>query len=166
MWYAGSISVAGVIGAQYGIKSGMGWLKAGLASVFAVVLSYVLLVTVARQGVIEASGLTLQTFFDFYYPIATALSLTLVMVVYLLSHKYLGGIYKKSILVLFTGFIFQFFGDFLYTYTTNMETYHNGHWADMLFTTAMITLTWGLLLYDPERIGGKAPKSQPSEVSQ
>ncbi len=166
MWYAGSIAVAGVIGAQYGIKSGMGWLKAGLASAFAVILSYVLLITVARQGALEASGLTLQTFFDFYYPIATALSLTLVLVVYLLSHRYLGGIYKKSILVLFSGFIFQFFGDFMYTYTTTVETYHNGHWADILFTTAMITLTWGLLLYDTERINAtKTVPTVPSEVS-
>lgn len=152
MWYTGSLLIAGVIGAQYAIKSRYGWVKAVLASVLAVGLSYLLLVTVARQGSLESTGLSMQTFFDFYYPIATALSLTLVTVVYLLSRKYLGGLYKKSIIVLFVGFIFQFFGDFTYTWTTTIEVYHNGHWADMLFTTAMLTLTWGLLLFDAKRI--------------
>lgn len=164
MWYAGSLTIAGVIGAQYAIKSKFGWLKAAGASVLAVGLSYVLLVTVARQGSLETTGLSLQTFFDFYYPIATALSLTLVTVVYLLSRKYLGGIYKKSIIVLFVGFIFQFFGDFTYTWTTTTETYHNGHWADMLFTTAMLVLTWGLLLFDTKRIDANARRVK-SEVA-
>lgn len=156
MWYLGSLYIAGVIGAQYAIKSRMGWLKAALASVLAVGLSYLLLITVARQGSLETTGLSMQTFFDFYYPIATALSLTLVTVVYLLSHKYLGGLYKKSIIVLFVGFIFQFFGDFTYTWTTTTEVYHNGHWADMLFTTAMLVLTWGLLLFDARRVKDEA----------
>ena len=156
MWYTGSLFIAGVIGAQYAIKTRFGWLKATLASLAAVGLSYILLVTVARQGSLETTGLSMQTFFDFYYPIATALSLTLVSVVYLLSHKYLGGIYKKSIIILFVGFIFQFFGDFTYTWTTTIETYHNGHWADMMFTTAMLTLTWGLLLFDTKRITANA----------
>lgn len=160
MWYAGSLTIAGVIGAQYAIKTRLGWLKALLASLLAVGLSYLLLVTVARQGSFETTGFSLQTFFDFYYPIATALSLTLVTVVYLLSHKYLGGLYKKSIIVLFIGFIFQFFGDFIYTWTTTIETYHNGHWADILFTTAMLTLTWGLLLFDTRRIDANKVKNE------
>lgn len=160
MWYAGSLTIAGVIGAQYAIKSRFGWLKAVFASALAVGLSYLLLVTVARDGSLESTGLSLQTFFDFYYPIATALSLTLVTVVYLLSRKYLGGIYKKSIIVLFIGFIFQFLGDFTYTWTTTIETYHNGHWADILFTTAMLTLTWGLLLFDTKRIDANRVKNE------
>lgn len=151
MWYTACIIMARVIGAQYGLKQN-GWIKALFGSLVAVALSYLLLVTVAREGQLEVSGLTLKTFFDFYYPIATALSLTLVSVIYLLAHKYLGGLYKKALLVLFTGFIFQFLGDFLYTYTTNNETYHNGHWADVLFTTAMLVLTSGLLMYDPNRV--------------
>ncbi len=80
------------------------------------------------------------------------MSLTLVLVIYLLAKRYIGGLYKKSLLVLFTGFIFQFFGDFTYTLTTTNETYYNGHWADMLFTTAMLVLSLGLLLYDPKRM--------------
>lgn len=150
MWYAGSLTVAGVIGAQYGIRSQYGWLKLAVGSVGAVALSYLLLIIVARDGSIETEGFTLQTFFDFYYPIATALSLTLVSVVYILSRKFLGGIYRKAMIILFVGFVFQFFGDFLYTLTTNNETYHNGHWADMLFTTAMMLLSFGIARFDPK----------------
>ncbi len=152
MWYAGSLTVAGVIGAQYGMRSGIAWVKVLLASIVAVALSYFLLITVAREGTLGAHEFSLKTFFDFYYPIATALSLTLVLVVYLLSRKYLGGIYKRSLLVLFAGFIFQFFGDFLYTYSNTRGNYFNGQWSDMLFTTAMLILTWGLLLYDTKRM--------------
>lgn len=162
MWYAGSLYIAGVIGAQHGIKSSLGWVKVVIGSAFAAVLSYLLLVVVARDGSFIIEGFSLQTFFDFYYPIATGLSLALVLVVYFLSRKYLGGIYKKSLLVLFLGFIFQFFGDFLYTYSTLNETYYNGHWADMLFTTAMLTLTLGLLLYDTKRID--STRLQPEKV--
>lgn len=151
MWYTASIIMARVIGAQYGLKQ-KGWIKAIIATIFAVALSYVLLVTVARDGSLEASGFTLGTFFDFYYPIATALSLALTIVVYILARKYLGGLYKKALLVLFAGFIFQFLGDFTYTLTTFNETYYNGHWADVLFTTAMLVLTTGLMMYDPNRV--------------
>lgn len=156
MWYTASIIMARIIGAQYGFKQRHGWLKMLIGSVFAVALSYILLVTVARDGDLSASGLTLRTFFDFYYPIATALSLTLVLVIYLLARKYIGGLYKTALLVLFAGFIFQFFGDFIYTLSTTDETYYNGHWADVLFTTAMLVLTLGLLLYDPARVAKSA----------
>ena len=151
LWYAASITMARVIGAQYGFKSASGWIKAILGGIFGVGLSYVLLVTVARDGAFTIDGFTLRTFFDFYYPIATSLSLTLTLVVFLLSGKFLGGKFKKSLLVLFTGFIFQFFGDFYYTYATTRETYFNGHWSDMLFTTAMLVLSLGLILYDPSQ---------------
>lgn len=168
MWYAGSLTIAGVIGAQYAIKARYGWLRAVVASVAAVALSYVLLVTIARKGSIETTGLSLQTFFDFYYPIATALSLTLVTVVYLLARKYLGGIYKKAIIVLFVGFIFQFLGDFTYTWSTTTEMYYNGYYPDMLFTTAMLVLTWGLLLFDTKRLvaSKRAPQVQPAPIVQ
>lgn len=152
LWYAGSLTLAGVIGAQYGMKSRGGIVKLVGGSLIGVVLSYLLLVVVARDGQFTTEGFTLRTFFDFYYPIATALSLTLVTVVYILSRKYLGGIYKKSLLVLFTGFIFQFFGDFWYTYATLRDQYYNGHWSDMLFHTSMLTLCLGLLLYDTQRM--------------
>lgn len=152
LWYAASITMAGVIGAKYGFKSKSGLIKAVLGGVFGAALSYVLLITVARDGSLTAEGFNLGTFFDFYYPIATSLSLTLTVIIYFLSGKFLGGKFKKSLLVLFTGFIFQFFGDFYYTLSTNNETYYNGHWSDMLFTTAMLVLTLGLLLYDPKRI--------------
>lgn len=165
MWYAATLVMARVIGAQYGLKQ-KGWLKAIIGSVFAVGLSYVLLVTIAREGQLETSGLTLKTFFDFYYPIATALSLTLTLVTYMLSHKYLGGLYKKALIVLFTGFIFQFFGDFYYTFATNNETYYNGHWSDMLFTTAMLVLTLGLLMFDPNRVTKLATKKEPESSNE
>lgn len=152
LWYAGSLTMAGIIGAQYAIKTSTGAIKVLIGTVLAVVLSYVLLVTVARDGVAPSGSLSLRTFFDFYYPIATALSLTLVSVVYFLSRRYLGGIYKRALIILFTGFIFQFFGDFLYTYSTLHNTYFNGHWSDILFDTAMLTLTFGLLMYDTQRI--------------
>lgn len=152
LWYAGSLTIAGVIGAQYGVRSRGGILKIVLGSVLGVLLSYLLLVTIAREGSIPVNEFSLTTFFDFYYPIATALSLTLVTVLYILSRKFLGGIYKKSLLVLFAGFIFQFFGDFLYTYSTMRGEYYNGHWADMLFHTSMLLLTLGLLMYDSKRI--------------
>ena len=159
-WYSATLIMARVIGAQYGFKKQNGWLKALAGCLFGVVVSYVLLVTIARHGSLTASGFNLRTFFDFYYPIATSLSLTLTLVIFLLSRKYLGGIYKKPLLILFAGFIFQFFGDFTYTLSNTNETYFNGHWSDMLFTTAMLTLTFGLLLYDV----GRAPSTKSVEA--
>ncbi len=152
LWFAGSIAMAKVIGAQYGFKHKLGWLKLVTSCIFSATISYVLLVLVARKGVLPSGEFTLRTFFDFYYPIATALSLTFVFVLYVLSRRFLGGLYKTALRVLFAGFIFQFFGDFLYTLTTTSETYYNGHWADVFFTTSMLILTIGLLLLDTKRL--------------
>jgi hypothetical protein len=147
-WYIACINMARVVGAQFGLKKKFGWSKVVLGTAFSVTASYLLLLTVARGGVLEAEGFGLRTFFDFYYPIATMLSLTLITVIFLLSRRFLGGMYKKALIVLFAGFIFQYMGDFLYTLSTGDDSYYNGHWSDMLFTTAMMIITTGLVMFD------------------
>lgn len=150
-WYLGTLSISGVIGANFGLKSKYSLLKILSTSLVGVILSYVLLVTIARGGevVSDTSGSFLKTFFDYYYPIATSLSLTLTLGIYFLARKYLGGVYRTALLVIFFGFFVQFLGDFLYSYSTRAETYFNGHWSDILFTTAMLVLSVGVSMYRP-----------------
>ena len=155
-WSVGTLSLAGAIGAKYTLRSKKGkWLLV-VVPLLCMAFSYYLLITVARNGSIELNTDAMKTFFDFYYPIGTAVSLAIVAAIYVLAHEYLGGFYKNTIYILFLGFLVQYFGDFLYTLSTNNETYFNGHWTDVLFTTSMFLLSFAITRLVPTPFIAKA----------
>ena len=149
-WLLGSIYLARVIGAQYGLRSKNGKLLVVLVPICAVLISYILLVLVARDGVLAIDAIDLKTFFDIYYPTGTTTSLAMVSVVFFLSHKFLGGKYRSAVLTLYLGFVCQYIGDFWYSYGTTKEIYFNGHWTDMMFTLAMFLIAKGIMGITPE----------------
>ncbi len=110
-----------------------------------ILISVYLLVYVARGGIIYDNPLKL--FFDLFYPLGDVVILTITASVYLLLRKHLGGVYKIPILILFFGFLLNYFSDFLFAYTTTKETYFNGHLVDFLYTVFFMIMTLGLIRF-------------------
>ncbi len=148
-WSIGVWNMGKVIGAGYALKSKRGRLEFACICFFMAILSYILLFLVARGGVIDTTLGFITLFFDLYYPFSTACITTFVLLAYVLSQKYLGGVYKRATIMLFLGFFIFFTGDFLFSYSTTTDTYYNGHLADMLFTTGMMVLGSALNSYSP-----------------
>lgn len=145
-WIAGIINLSKATGARFSLKNITGKLFILLSSVVLLIVSYYLLVVVARGGVIASNPQdTLKLFFDIAYPAGDILILILAVAVFGLSFKYFGGIYKISIYLLLLGFACMYIADFVFSYTTTIETFYNGNFGDLLFTVALSLITFGML---------------------
>ena len=171
LWMMGMYQLSRATGAKYGLRSSKGKGVLLIIPVAVTLLSYYLLVVVAR-GIsplysatsksllsffdigylaLGSNGL-LKLFFDLAYPIGDVIILTLVTLIYGLSYRYFGGVYKKAIYLVLFGFILMYFADFSFSYTTTLETFHPADWVDLLFTTAMFVLSMGVIMFDPKKL--------------
>ncbi len=144
LWGAGMIYLSRATGVKYGLKNFAGKSSLVIFPLIVIALSYFLLVTVARDGVISSSGDFIKVFFDLAYPIGDVVILTLATLIYGLSFKYFGGKYKIAIYILLAGFVINYFADFMFSYKTTLGTFVVGGSADFLFTAAMFALAFGV----------------------
>ena len=142
----GAIFLSKATGAKYGLRN-------KLAKVFVIVapfvllgISYHLLITVARGGVlIPPEESLLKTFFDIVYPLGDFVGLTISVIISGLSFKYFGGRYLFDIVSILLGLAVMTFADAVFSYTTTVQTYYNGNWGDLMLTIGLFLLTFGVL---------------------
>ncbi|OGK09906.1 hypothetical protein A2767_01790 [Candidatus Roizmanbacteria bacterium RIFCSPHIGHO2_01_FULL_35_10] len=144
LWSLGVFYLSAATGAKFGLKKAHGKLLLLLIPIISIIFSYYLLVVVARQGSFEIAGGPVKIFFDLAYPVWDVIILTLALLVYGLSFKFLGGRFKWPVIIILFGFIINYFADFGFSYTTTVESYFNGNWVDLLFATAMFILSFGI----------------------
>ena len=143
-WTLGVVYLSFATGVKFGLKKMHGKLLLFFIPIISILSSYYLLVTVARQGSLEIAGGPIKIFFDLAYPVWDVVILTLVLLVYGLSFKFLGGRFKWPVIIILIGFIINYLADFSFSYTTTIESYFNGNWVDLLFATAMFILSFGI----------------------
>jgi hypothetical protein len=148
LWGIGMVNLSRATGAKYALKGAAGKLVLVVFPIIIIALSYYLLVTVARGGVISSSEGAIKVFFDLAYPVGDVVILTLTTLIYGLSFKYFGGKYKIAIYVLLLGFLANYFADFTFSYKTTLGTFVPGGTADFLFTLAMFLLAFGVSSLD------------------
>ena len=150
LWVVGITQLSRATGAQYGLRSSRGKLVLLIIPLAVIAASYYLLVVVARSGTLTADYTAfLKVVLDLTYPLGDVMILTLATLVYGLSYNYFGGIFKKAIYIILSGFVLMYFADFAFSYTTTLGTFYPGDWNDLLFTTAMLALSSGIALMDP-----------------
>ncbi|OGZ63874.1 MAG: hypothetical protein A3A98_01130 [Candidatus Staskawiczbacteria bacterium RIFCSPLOWO2_01_FULL_40_39] len=153
LWIMGVLQLAKATGAKYGLRSLKGKSLLLIIPILVIGISYYLLITVARDGVIDTSDSEiLKLFFDFAYPVGDLLILTVVTLVYSLSYRYLGGIFKNAVYLILLGFILMYLADFAFSYTTTTETFYPANWVDLLFTTAMFIIVLGVSQFTPKTV--------------
>ncbi len=146
----GVIYLFRVTGATFGLRHQFGRIFLFIIPVFLVFLSYYLLFIVARGGSLDTSGGLLKLVLDIAYPVGDVIIITLAAIVYSLSIKYLGGFFKKPILIILFGFVFMYIADFLFSYTTTVGTYFVGKWVDIFYPTAFLLISLGLSMLNPK----------------
>jgi hypothetical protein len=167
-WLIGMVNLSKATGAKFGLKKVGVKVLAVLLPLVVAAISYYLLVIVARGGTLLADGDTstiAKTVLDISYPMGDVLILTASLLVFGLSAGYLGGRYKSSIYALLLGFIVMYFADFSFSYTTNAETYYNGHWVDLLFPTAMALMAFGVNAIVPPKTKSSQPAPSVTDTS-
>lgn len=144
LWCLGVVYLSRAAGVKYALKERHGQLLLVIIPIIAVIVSYYLLVVIARQGSFDLEGGLMKIFFDIAYPLLDVIALTVALLVYGLSLKYLGGCFKWPVLIILSGFIINYIADFAFSYTTTVETFHNGNWVDLVFATAVFVLSFGI----------------------
>jgi hypothetical protein len=144
LWTVGMFNLAKATGVKYGLRHRLGKAYLLILPILSFVASYYFLVTVARDGVVSDGGSSLKIFFDFAYPVGDIVIITTALLIYGLTLKLLGGIYKWPIHITLLGFVVMFFADMAFSYSTTVETYYNGNYADLLFTIALFLISFGL----------------------
>lgn len=142
----GALYLSKVTGAKFGLKNNLAKFFLGLATILILIVSYYILVVVARGGVLVPDGESaLKIFLDIIYPLGDFLALALAVIISGLSFQYMGGRYTLDIAAILAGLGVMFIADSVFSYTTTTGSYYNGNWGDLLLTFGMFLLTYGVL---------------------
>lgn len=143
-WTIGVFYLSKATGAKFSLRQLRGRLMLILLPLLAAVASYYFLYVIARESSFVVEGGLLKIFLDFYYPLGDWVILTFAFLIFGLSLQYLGGRFRWPVMTIILGFIFMFISDFTFSYTTTVESYYNGHLADLLFTVAIFVISLGV----------------------
>lgn len=148
-WTYGMIQLSKVTGAKYGFKKISGKAITIFLAVLVLLLSYYFLFKVARNGSLDLNGGMLANLLAFLYPIGDVAILFSSVLVFFLSYKFFGGLYKVPILILILGFVLNYVTDVIFVFTTTNGTYFNGHISDLLYVIMLFTVSWGMIRLNP-----------------
>lgn len=154
----GIISLFKVSGAIFGLRRTSGKIAILIIPFVIAFTSYYLLFIVARGGVITYDGDILKLVLDILYPVGDVIVLMLATAVYWLSYEFLGGKFRKPIVFIIVGFVSMYISDFLFSYTTTIDTYFVGKWVDLFYPTAFLFIGLGLNLLDPRSLSDFSSK--------
>lgn len=163
LWTYGMIRLSKATGAKYGLRGIVPKVVVVIATIALFYLSHYLLIDIARGGYAYYHGWGdfQGVFFDIGYALGDAINMILALVIFGLSWKYLGGIFKKPILLILSGFVLIYLADFLFSYYDGKQQYFNGHWTDLLYLATVAVFGAGVCLLDPAPF--RKPSPQPVE---
>lgn len=95
----------------------------------------------------EYSGDKLAAFLDFGYPLGQAFYLSLAILAYIISRKYLGGLMKPVIIFLILAFFAQYISDFTFLYSVNQDTWKTAGTNDYTYLISYFIMTLVLIKF-------------------
>jgi len=153
LWFYGMFKLSKATGARYGLRGV--WAKIGVVALIIVIfaVSYYFLVNVARGGTSYFHSDTFwNIFFNLVYAAGDVVNLTLALAIFGLSWRFLGGRFKRPIILILIAFAIIYFADFFYSFYFGKNQYYNGHWSDLLYALWATVFGLGLCLLDPTTI--------------
>lgn len=170
IWTYGILQLSKATGAKYGLRTLKGKLFALSVFIATSVLSYFMLIVVARGGfntyfdtsTLPADSLPMWwiAFTDLGYALGDAVNLALAVSIFGLSWKYLGGRFRVPIVVILFAFGLMYIADFFFSYYDGLGTYFNGHWVDLVYLSVVTILAIALLGMDPKSFAQKTVATQ------
>lgn len=155
LWIVSMYNLSKATGVKFQLKDILGRSLMFIIPIITIIISYYVLIVVARQGFISDYTSGLKTFFDLAYPIGDVFILTASLLIYGLSFKYLGGFFKWPIIIILGGFVANYVADFSFVYSVTKETYFVANWIDLIYTTAFFLLSLGVSVMDTTLLSKK-----------
>jgi len=143
----GAVFLARATGARYALRDHW-YAKMFLiiAPFIIAIVSYYILVIVARGGVVIPQGEDgLKSLLDVLYPLGDFVGFAIAVIVGGLSYKYLGGRYQWDVYAILLGLVVMFVADSIFSYTTTVGTYYNADFGDLILALGTSLLTFGVL---------------------
>lgn len=166
LWFIAMVNLSKATGARYQFRNWVGKALAVIIVAFAFLVSYYLLVQVARGGVFEIdSSNYLRLFFDFAYPVGDIVILTSGLLLFGLSFNYLGGALKAPIFIILFGFLLNYLSDIIFTYKNTVGTFYVAGWVDLMYLTAFFALGLGVNLFSQKIVFKKQLDSSNGKTS-
>lgn len=150
LWALGVLHLFRVTGVSISLQKLRGKIQLLLIPLVSTLLSYYLLIVVARGGALDLTGDFWKIVVDIAYPFSDIVMVTLTLLVLSLSWKTLGGRFRWPILVLLSGFLVNYVADFAFGWQTTLGSWYVGNWVDLLFATSMTLLTFGIAGLNPD----------------
>jgi hypothetical protein len=148
-WILGTIFLAKATGAFFAFHNSHKMkIVAVLLPLAFLIPSYFIQIKLAHDGVLVPAGEpVLKVILDIAYPFGDFLALCFAAVVYALSFKYFGGLYRRAISCLLGGLAVMYIADTIFSYTTTKGTYYNAKWGDLLLAFGLFLITYGILAF-------------------
>lgn len=106
----------------------------------------------------------LLIFFDIGYPFGQAIYISIALVAFLLSKKYLGGYLKFPILIIIIALILQYIADYQFTYEYSHNTWEPGELNEYVYFLAYFVMTLGLIQFNNVLEKLKVGEPKPTQV--
>ncbi len=144
LWMIGMVYLSKATGIKNNLRKKIGRFYLVILPLVSFLFSYYLLVIVARDGSITSGGDWLKIFFDFAYPLGDVINVTIALLIFGPSLKFIEKGFKWPTVITLFGFILMFLADFSFSYNTTLGTYYEGHPNDLLFIAALFTISFGV----------------------
>jgi hypothetical protein len=89
----------------------------------------------------------LLVFLDFGYPLGQSLYVSLAVVTYFLTKKFLGGVMKWRVLFMIFALVFQYTADSTFLYQVRTDTWYAGSFSDYLFLVSYFFMSISLVQF-------------------
>lgn len=89
----------------------------------------------------------LSVFLDFAYPLGQALFISLALLAFILSQRYLGGIMKPAILAVIAALILQYAADFIFLYQVSRDEWQTAGINELMYLVAYYVMTLSLIRF-------------------
>ena len=128
-YIVGMLLLAKAAGAKFSLNTFINQLQALLIPVAMLIFSFTLFLNNYHIDFTQP----LKTFLDFGYPLGEALYVSIAILTYSLSRKFLGGLMRTKILFFIVAFIIEYIADFNFLWQNNQGTWVNGGYGDYLY---------------------------------
>jgi hypothetical protein len=140
LYFIGIVFLAHTAGIKLGLKNLLAKIQAVLIPLTILIFSYFMFL----QGYEFDWTNPLKVFLDFAYPLGQAGYVSVALLTFILSKKFLGGIMRNKILILLAAFVLQYLADFNFLYQTSKGTWYNAGYGDYLYLLAYVVMAIGL----------------------
>lgn len=141
LYFISLFAIARVTGVKLSLQSYKGQVQAIVIPVALLLLSYYLLL---REYAVDWSA-PITTLLDFGYPLGQAAYVSLAILIYTLSRKFLGGFMRGPILFLLVSLVVQYISDFTFLYQVGHEQWYVGGVNDYMYATSYLLMSVALI---------------------